>query len=94
VRGPEVFGDGSARLSFRSMSGDHRVSLRDARGSKPSDDRRQADERQSPAAAAAKADAGDRSGDEHEQLAVLRALERGEIDVEEATRRLEESTHA
>jgi hypothetical protein len=66
--GPVVVGDGSARLFFRSMSGDQRVKLVGAAA---------ADE---PASTATR-------------LEVLRALERGEIDVDEASRRLEGVPH-
>ncbi|HET9417359.1 MAG TPA: DUF4097 family beta strand repeat-containing protein [Candidatus Limnocylindria bacterium] len=69
-----VIGDGAASVEFHSMSGD--VSVHTARrvAAPPPPPR--------PPAPAAPPIAED------EQLAVLRALERGEIDVEEATRRL------
>jgi hypothetical protein len=77
-----VIGDGAAALSFRSMSGEERVTGPDTQSGKspfPTTE---------PAATSAPppwppATAGTR-------LDVLRALERGEIDVEEAARRLEE----
>lgn len=77
-----VVGNGSATLSFRSMSGEERVTG-------PADGRRE------PAAAfeqspepAPRPQAPTASG--ASRLDVLRALERGDIDVEEAARRLEE----
>jgi hypothetical protein len=75
-----VAGDGSARLRFRSLSGDLEFNARGARDSSP---------------LAAPARTTDAQAPEDDQpytandLDVLRALERGEIDVEEASRRLE-----
>jgi putative adhesin len=77
-RRPIVVGDGAAQLSFRSMSGEERVTM-------------VAD---GPPAPAAQPDAPTSSyrtqPPASTRLDVLRALERGEIDVEEAARRLEE----
>jgi hypothetical protein len=69
-----VVGDGSAELRFRSLSGD--VHVKGGTDERPSTDRPQA----APANAASEAS---------HSLEVLRALESGEIDVEEASRRLE-----
>lgn len=79
-RGPEVFGDGAARVSFRSMSGEYRVALRGDRRNDP--------------AASGNHRIPSRPPADGDRMEILRALERGEIDVEEATRRLEESRHA
>jgi hypothetical protein len=80
-RGPEVFGDGAARVSFRSMSGEYRVALRGDRRARPASTTDDQPDAAQPA-------------DESDRMQILRALERGEIDVDEATRRLEESRHA
>lgn len=72
---PIVVGDGAARLVFRSMSGDQRVRLQET-----AENSTQPPSEQQPAEPAPATD---------ERLAVLRALERGEIDVDEASRRLE-----
>jgi hypothetical protein len=79
-RTPIVVGDGAARLVFRTMSGDHRI-----RGG-----RRQAAaaEEGSYSTGVPSPNAADAS-----RMDVLRALERGEIDVEEASRRLEGVTN-
>jgi hypothetical protein len=69
-----VVGDGSAELRFRSLSGDVHV--------KGGTDERPSTNRPPAAATELASEAGD-------SLEVLRALERGEIDVEEASRRLE-----
>jgi DUF4097 and DUF4098 domain-containing protein YvlB len=84
-RQPIVIGDGSASLSFRSMSGDARVSgpTTGAAASMAAGPTSEATQPPSAATAASAAPAADR-------LDVLRALERGEIDVDEAARRLEE----
>ena len=71
-----VTGDGAASLRFRSMSGDVRLA-----GGRPGARRAPASRVASPPPTAGDTDA----------LEVLRALERGEIDVDEATRRLEET---
>lgn len=68
-----VVGDGSARLRFRSLSGD--LDLEGAMA--------HAGERAQPSAPAAQ------PPQKPDSLEILRALERGEIDVEEAARRLE-----
>jgi hypothetical protein len=76
---PMFTGDGSASLRFRSLSGDVRLSGVSTAQSAP----------------AASASAPEPAGPEPEpigeedSLEVLRALERGEISVEEASRRLE-----
>jgi hypothetical protein len=84
-RMPVVFGDGSARLVFRSMSGEEHVRAHETQTqlTPPSPATPP-----TPTTAAAPATAG---GD-GQRLAILRALERGEIDVDEAARRLEEVT--
>ncbi|HEX2194027.1 MAG TPA: DUF4097 family beta strand repeat-containing protein [Candidatus Limnocylindria bacterium] len=69
-----IIGSGSPTVVFSSMSGDLSVG-------RP--------RRLAPDAAEA-AEAAEAAAPEDEQMAVLRALERGEIDVEEATRRLSE----
>ena len=74
-----IVGEGGAALSFRWMSGD--ILLRSPRRIDAEPERPADEARPKPAAASAPADAA--------QLAVLRALERGEIDVDEAARRLE-----
>jgi len=70
-----VIGDGTAHLLFSSMSGDIEVRPPRRTGNAPPPP--------SPPAAP-QPPAADASA----QMAVLQALERGEIDVEEATRRL------
>jgi hypothetical protein len=68
-----VAGDGSARLRFRSLSGDLEFNTHGARDT-------------------SQHSASEPAQDEPETadaLDVLRALERGEIDVDEASRRLE-----
>lgn len=81
-----VIGDGGAQVQFSSMSGD--VSVRPARRTSPHHAVPPASpgatSPASPVAAAVPRD----SADDADQLAVLRALERGEIDVDEAARRL------
>lgn len=77
-----IIGDGGATLTFRSMSGDLRVVRAvhlapPAAGGVPASD----------APAAVPAVAVD--GNELARLGVLRALERGDIDIDEAGRRLE-----
>jgi hypothetical protein len=67
-----VIGDGASQITFNSMSGDMRVAAPRRRDATSTVSRA--------APPAAKSQATD--------LEVLRALERGEIDVEEATRRL------
>jgi hypothetical protein len=73
-----VIGDGGAQLLFSSMSGDVEVRPPRRSGSAPTP----------PTPVAPPAPPRPPSVGEDEQLAVLRALERGEIDVDEATRRL------
>jgi hypothetical protein len=70
-----IIGDGKAHLLFRSMSGD--IEVRPPRRGTPA-----------PPPPAPPAPPPAPGIDDDEQLAVLRALERGEIDVDEATRRL------
>lgn len=74
-------GSGDARVSFKSMSGDLAI-LRGAAGPGPA---RAADARDDSVAA---------SGAEATRLGILEALERGAIDVAEASRRLAELDHA
>jgi hypothetical protein len=69
-----IIGNGGASLTFRSMSGD--VSVRSSRRAPPAPSAAS----HAPAPATSATPAGD--------VDVLRALERGEIDVEEAARRL------
>jgi hypothetical protein len=69
-----IIGSGGPRLVFNSMSGD--VNIRHPRRIS------------APPMAAAKPVAEPTAAEQESQLEVLRALERGEIDVEEATRRL------
>jgi hypothetical protein len=68
-----IIGSGSPRLVFNSMSGD--VKVRRPR-------------RISPRPASATPRAEPTAAERQSELDVLRALERGEIDVDEATRRL------
>jgi len=87
ARRPIVIGDGAAQLSFRSMSGEeHIVGGRPAAtGTAPASAAAPATPNKQPAPNASPPD----------RLDILRALERGEIDVEEAYRQLEEvSTNA
>jgi hypothetical protein len=72
-RNSVVVGDGAARLRFRSLSGDV-----DVRGAEPAHDVQPQQE-----------DPPQHADTTTNSLDVLRALERGEIDVEEASRRLE-----
>lgn len=72
---PMVSGDGSASLRFRSLSGDVHLSAAAA----------------STAATTAFVDAPPPPMSREDSLEILRALERGEIDIEEASRRLEGS---
>ena len=74
-------GSGEARVSFKSMSGDLAI-LRGAAGPGPA----QAADAQDDSAAAA--------GIEATRMGILEALERGTIDVAEASRRLAELDHA
>jgi DUF4097 and DUF4098 domain-containing protein YvlB len=71
---PFITGDGSARLRFRSLSGDVQVSASRQAGTFSGT--------QPPAEPAQEVKRED-------SIEILRALERGEIDVEEASRRLE-----
>jgi hypothetical protein len=80
-RGSVVVGDGAARLKFRSLSGD--VNVRDA---EPAEAVRATTPAEAPRAEPPVPQP--RAGGET-SLDVLRALERGEIDVEEASRLLE-----
>jgi hypothetical protein len=79
-RRPIIVGDGAAQLSFRSMSGEERVTM-------IADDRRVP-----PAPPEPPTSTYPTHPPATTRLDVLRALERGEIDVEEAARRLEEVT--
>jgi len=84
---PATYGDGSARLSFRSMSGEASVSVRAGDPASPA--------RSSPSGTswwptdAGDGPAGTSRHRADRQMEVLRALERGEIDVDEAARSLE-----
>lgn len=71
-----VVGDGAARIRFSSMSGDLSVAA----------PRRMT--AVSPPAEGSTAAGAPTTAESSQQLEILRALERGEIDVEEATRRL------
>jgi hypothetical protein len=75
-RGPIVIGDGAAHLRFRSLSGDIDVSGASA-------------ESPQTAARSPRSETNQPQADDEDSLEILRALERGEIDVEEASRRLE-----
>lgn len=77
-----VAGDGSARLRFRSLSGDFRFHSHAARHAS-------AETQQPVEEAAAESPPAEDEAHREDALAVLRALERGDIDVEEASRRLE-----
>lgn len=80
-----VFGDGSARLRFRSMSGElHVIGSEERSAAAPA--------AVTPAAAtpAAATPARATPAAAREQLAILQAVERGEMDVEEASRLLSE----
>lgn len=86
-RRPVVVGDGSAHLHFRSMSGQERVSAHPghaghaAHAGHPGGAEAHPDADGAPPRAAATP---------VDRMSVLRALERGEIDVDEAARQLEE----
>jgi hypothetical protein len=71
-----VVGDGAARIRFSSMSGDLSI----------------AGPRRMTAAPALTTAEAPTAAEASDQLEILRALERGEIDVEEATRRLTEAS--
>lgn len=90
-----VVGDGSASLRFRSMSGDVRVKGSvTAAGSSENDDEETTDFPAQPAGAPAHTPAVAASEpDEAASIEILRALERGEIDVNEASRLLEGVTN-
>jgi hypothetical protein len=87
-RRPLVYGDGQASLFFQSMSGDHRVTLGGGEGDATQAGSNARPGKPSPANTSPAPPAGEA------RLEILRALERGEIDVEEATRRLEGITNA
>lgn len=93
-----VVGDGAASVSFRTMSGDLSIARSPAASAAGNDTATPADPvtSSSPAVADAPAAADSSRAPEHQsappphdQLDVLRALERGEIDVETAARLLE-----
>jgi hypothetical protein len=93
-----VVGDGAASVSFRTMSGDLSIARAQATSAPRGDTASPAEPvtSSSPAAADAPAAAAFSSRPDHDtaplprdQLDVLRALERGEIDVEAAARLLE-----
>jgi hypothetical protein len=103
-RQPIVVGDGRAQLTFRSMSGDPRVSgptdfdtprsrspHPDAGAGQPAGRANGARYAGLPVGSAGPARAGAKPAPPTAtRLDILKALERGEIDVEEAARRLEE----
>jgi hypothetical protein len=76
-----IVGDGAARLRFRSLSGD--LHLEGARGAKA---------RKVPEGFAFSVKPAPPAESAPDSLEILRALERGEIDIEEAQRRLEGAT--
>jgi hypothetical protein len=84
-----VFGDGSARLRFRSLSGD--AGLSGARSTKvrPGAMPPEPPEPPQPPLPPRLPESREAAEDASASLEILQALERGEIDVEEATRRLE-----
>ncbi|CAN5667202.1 hypothetical protein BH23CHL7_BH23CHL7_12940 [soil metagenome] len=77
---PIVVGDGSARLMFRSMSGDQRVTLGGRAGEASAPDIPSPPAPPEPPREPVSAE---------DRLEILRALERGELDIDEAARRLE-----
>lgn len=79
----KVVGDGAAQLRFRTLSGDARV-----KGDHPAPMSR------GPASASVVAAPPERAQPAEQAIDVLRALERGEIDIEEASRRLQEARNA
>jgi hypothetical protein len=87
-----VIGDGSVRLQFSSMSGDASVHAPRRMAASPTPPTPPtpptAPTPPAPATMATAPTPAARTISETEQLEVLRALERGEIDVDEATRRL------
>lgn len=88
-----IVGDGRAQLEFRSMSGDVSLVAGDidpaAYGEGTVGPRH--GDRRDPIQDAGPSDQPDRPVDE---LSILRALERGEIDIDEAARLLEDEDHA
>lgn len=86
-RTPTVVGDGAATLLFRSMSGEERV--RSGHPAPPEAPQPPT----APEPPTAAEPAGPAAQPAFDRLAVLQALERGEIDVEEASRRLEAVSH-
>jgi hypothetical protein len=76
-RQPTIVGDGAARLMFRSLSGNQRVRSRGGQAAAPTTPERSATS----------------STSDDTRLEILRALERGEIDVDEASRRLAGAHH-
>ena len=83
---PMVSGDGTARLRFRSLSGDVRLS---GVAGKSAYVVPNAPQPPAPPEAPAAPTAPATQMSNEDSLEILRALERGEIDVEEASRRLE-----
>jgi hypothetical protein len=77
-----VIGDGSAQLSFRSISGDLRIAG-------PADARQRTPSKGDPADPVERA-TPPTDDEEARRLAILRALEQGDIDVDEAANRLAE----
>jgi len=86
---PMVTGDGRANLRFRSLSGDVRLSGFSTAQSAPA--AWQSTAEPEPVEPGGESDRAPEPGrmTEEDSLEVLRALERGEISVDEATRRLE-----
>ena len=82
-----IVGDGAIELAFRSVSGELRIH---AAGESPHEAHQAADEDASadPAAERAATASAARPTDEPDQMAILRALEAGEIDVATAMDRL------
>jgi Putative adhesin len=93
-RRPVIIGDGAAQLTFRSMSGDEHVTAVGTATSTRETPRSATAPAPAMTAAAADSDVPTSTyrtaAAPTSRLDVLRALERGEIDVEEAARRLEE----
>jgi DUF4097 and DUF4098 domain-containing protein YvlB len=87
-----IVGDGAARMTFRSMSGNVRITRASERGPVERYGAGQAEVPQAPhRAAAPEAPSGpsrEAPLEPADDLAILRALERGEIDVDEASRLL------
>jgi hypothetical protein len=83
-----VSGDGTARLRFRSLSGDVRLTGVAGRTTHAVPNEPQTAPPQPPQPPAPPAPPAAPQMSNEDSLEILRALERGEIDVEEASRRL------